>query len=176
MFRMKRALKVIGMSVASGWFYTFLVDLCGLVHDPFVYSGGPIPMDIATIVVISTVFGAIYGIPIGLLCSLVSVMCLRRKDLARVAKIMFVVLCPLAVALVLLDPPTPSGQRVPNPYPQGFWLLAAFVPAFCLTSLFLWRYLPNESERQSTTCLLCGYDLTGNVSGVCPECGMRIEG
>ena len=21
----------------------------------------------------------------------------------------------------------------------------------------------------------CGYDLTGNVSGVCPECGTRIE-
>ena len=24
-------------------------------------------------------------------------------------------------------------------------------------------------------CRECGYDLTGNVSGVCPECGTRIE-
>jgi predicted RNA-binding Zn-ribbon protein involved in translation (DUF1610 family) len=23
-------------------------------------------------------------------------------------------------------------------------------------------------------CLRCGYDLTGNVSGVCPECGVKI--
>jgi hypothetical protein len=23
-------------------------------------------------------------------------------------------------------------------------------------------------------CLACGYNLTGNVSGVCPECGTRI--
>ena len=24
-------------------------------------------------------------------------------------------------------------------------------------------------------CTKCGYNLTGNVSGVCPECGTRIE-
>ena len=24
-------------------------------------------------------------------------------------------------------------------------------------------------------CVNCGYDLTGNVSGVCPECGKRID-
>ena len=25
-------------------------------------------------------------------------------------------------------------------------------------------------------CTTCGYDLTGNTSGVCPECGERREG
>lgn len=25
-------------------------------------------------------------------------------------------------------------------------------------------------------CMKCGYDLTGNVSGVCPECGQRVLG
>jgi len=28
---------------------------------------------------------------------------------------------------------------------------------------------------QGILCLVCGYDLTGNVSGVCPECGTRIR-
>lgn len=31
------------------------------------------------------------------------------------------------------------------------------------------RYHPDEPD--SRHCIRCGYDLTGNVSGVCPECG-----
>ena len=27
----------------------------------------------------------------------------------------------------------------------------------------------------STVCIPCGYDLTGNVSGICPECGAKVE-
>jgi len=39
------------------------------------------------------------------------------------------------------------------------------------TALILWR-----DRRRSLPghCGKCGYDLTGNVSGVCPECGDRI--
>ena len=29
-------------------------------------------------------------------------------------------------------------------------------------------------RRKKGLCLQCGYDLTGNVSGVCPECGERV--
>jgi len=29
-------------------------------------------------------------------------------------------------------------------------------------------------RRKKGLCLKCGYNLTGNVSGVCPECGKRI--
>ena len=29
-------------------------------------------------------------------------------------------------------------------------------------------------RRKKGLCLNCGYNLTGNVSGVCPECGERI--
>ena len=29
-------------------------------------------------------------------------------------------------------------------------------------------------RRRKDLCLICGYNLTGNVSGVCPECGERI--
>ncbi len=33
-----------------------------------------------------------------------------------------------------------------------------------------WKYVFRESKK----CLGCQYDLTGNVSGVCPECGTPI--
>ncbi len=29
-------------------------------------------------------------------------------------------------------------------------------------------------RRERGACVKCGYNLTGNVSGVCPECGERI--
>ena len=34
---------------------------------------------------------------------------------------------------------------------------------------------PMYRRRKQRRCLLCGYDLTGNVSGVCPECGAKRE-
>lgn len=35
----------------------------------------------------------------------------------------------------------------------------------------LWRQL---ADLGIPCCVQCGYDLTGNVSGICPECGERI--
>jgi hypothetical protein len=32
-------------------------------------------------------------------------------------------------------------------------------------------YLCRHRRRKKSLCIHCGYDLTGNVSGVCPECG-----
>ena len=31
-------------------------------------------------------------------------------------------------------------------------------------------------RRKRGLCLHCGYNLTGNTSGVCPECAQKIEG
>jgi hypothetical protein len=59
--------------------------------------------------------------------------------------------------------------------PQG----AAVFPWWSAVALFLllpafaavrwWRRLPSAGR-----CAKCAYDLTGNVSGVCPECGRKI--
>jgi hypothetical protein len=38
----------------------------------------------------------------------------------------------------------------------------------------LWRD-EQQRRRKLGLCLRCGYDLTANVSGVCPECGTEIE-
>ena len=75
-----------------------------------------------------------------------------------------------------------------------FWILAglvfvsclgwAAVPGLLVVSVLLaasWMWLLRRTIRRSlredlnlcglSLCLVCGYDLTGNVSGVCPECG-----
>jgi len=43
----------------------------------------------------------------------------------------------------------------------------AFVAGFRLTESLRWKW--------DARCGGCGYNLTGNVSGVCPECGLRSE-
>ncbi|NLE60662.1 MAG: hypothetical protein GX616_20140 [Planctomycetes bacterium] len=43
-------------------------------------------------------------------------------------------------------------------------------PTVCLLSSRYRRY----SRRKRGCCANCGYDLTGNVSGVCPECGQDV--
>ena len=49
------------------------------------------------------------------------------------------------------------------------WVLLAAVG---VPTLLLW--LPSRRRRTPGHCQKCGYDLTGNVSGVCPECGRRV--
>jgi hypothetical protein len=67
-------------------------------------------------------------------------------------------------------PPPPVGYTVRALYtPWLFWtFVTALLPAWALRHRL--RRLPRQSARR---CLHCGYDLTGNVSGVCPECGTR---
>ena len=40
----------------------------------------------------------------------------------------------------------------------------------------MWRGFRRFQRKETYRCLHCGYDLTGNVSGVCPECGSAIPG
>ena len=36
------------------------------------------------------------------------------------------------------------------------------------------RAAKENRRRKKGLCIKCGYDLTGNVSGICPECGEKI--
>jgi len=36
-------------------------------------------------------------------------------------------------------------------------------------------WVKRKRRRRAGECVGCGYDLTGNVSGVCPECGSAID-
>jgi hypothetical protein len=66
------------------------------------------------------------------------------------------------------DPTSWSIQRsIVLPY----WLpclITAIAPA-----IWLWARLARSRRRRRGLCLSCGYDLTGNESGTCPECGAR---
>ena len=67
--------------------------------------------------------------------------------------------------------PTPTGLvtvRVSAPAWGPFLALAAYPTlAFIRGPLRRWR------RRKRGQCINCGYDLTGNESGTCPECGME---
>lgn len=55
-----------------------------------------------------------------------------------------------------------------------FWMvftLSAVVPALVIRAAVRRRW----RRRRRGHCVSCGYDLTGNTSGVCPECGQAIQ-
>lgn len=56
--------------------------------------------------------------------------------------------------------------EVTAPLWAPFILFAAYP-----TVAFIRGPLRRSRRRRKGLCLKCGYDLTGNVSGVCPECG-----
>jgi hypothetical protein len=61
------------------------------------------------------------------------------------------------------------GLRIP------FWAL--FLLFACYPSIaFIEKWSPfrRRRRRKLGLCVRCGYNLTGNVSGVCPECGDTI--
>jgi len=53
------------------------------------------------------------------------------------------------------------------------WALLVLSGGCTLIGLRLWRR--SARERTRGLCSTCGYNLTGNVSGICPECGTAIS-
>ena len=53
------------------------------------------------------------------------------------------------------------------------WLLLTLFAAYPATA-FIRGPLRRWRRRRKGRCLTCGYNLTGNVSGVCPECGVSL--
>ena len=51
------------------------------------------------------------------------------------------------------------------------WLLVVAVGF--PTAILCWR---DRRRPKSDSCKVCGYNLTGNVSGTCPECGTKYAG
>lgn len=62
----------------------------------------------------------------------------------------------------------------------GAWSfkLPLHVPLLALLAVLALPMLPpvvRRRRRKRGLCVKCAYDLTGNVSGVCPECGTAVE-
>lgn len=68
-------------------------------------------------------------------------------------------------------PPPPVAYTVHALYTP--WVLWTFLAALLPAAAF-WRRRRRLSRSRRGLCTACGYDLTGNVSGVCPECGNAV--
>ena len=68
-------------------------------------------------------------------------------------------------------PPSLYGSRTVISIPD--WELAS---AFLLLPVFtFWRWRRWKKLVSPLDCIECGYNLTGNGSGVCPECGTPVQ-
>ncbi len=86
------------------------------------------------------------------------------------------------VVLGLLDSSVPyfgNGFATARPFqwwPDGITYggsMITYIPIWMLVlpSMFATLWLWRSDHRPNGGCLKCGYNLTGNISGVCPECG-----
>lgn len=57
-----------------------------------------------------------------------------------------------------------------------FVVLALIVLFFVLLRAILRAHRTKWFGKSENTCRKCGYDLRGNVSGICPECGSPTLG
>jgi hypothetical protein len=99
----------------------------------------------------------------------------RRWTVRRVAKWAGTVVLVLMLALY-------AGFPDPDDY-EGFWssclVYYTGIPPWLaflfvgVTTGALW-WLDANAVIRPGHCRRCAYDLTGNVSGVCPECGCRV--
>jgi Flp pilus assembly protein TadB len=58
----------------------------------------------------------------------------------------------------------------------GVAVVVGMIAAAGLPAWYWWRRPYRDARRaEKGLCVRCGYDLTGNVSGVCPECGKEAK-
>jgi hypothetical protein len=79
-----------------------------------------------------------------------------------------------ALSIAWLPIAETRSSSIPGNRVRVTWIiLPLWIPvvALVIPTTFLWwrclRVLPGHCQN-------CGYDLTGNVSGVCPECGTAV--
>ena len=65
--------------------------------------------------------------------------------------------------------------RFPGPWWWPF-ILGTYVVAGSVAFNIRYRRSLKNLRRVSGLCVMCGYSLTGNTSGTCPECGAAIAG
>jgi len=63
------------------------------------------------------------------------------------------------------------GVKTPNPVIYSALLIPLWIPFVILALPTTYLFLRDRRRIPPGHCQTCGYNLTGNVSGVCPECG-----
>ena len=97
----------------------------------------------------------------------------RIGDWIHGSVVTFVVACVCASVLGLAAtflPSHPDPKELPIVLAVVVWSLSITLG----TCTAVWNTRRHRRGRQKGRCRTCGYDLTGNTSGVCPECGQAI--
>ena len=84
---------------------------------------------------------------------------------------LWVAFAPVSVLMLALSPLDTWWSDVILLVAFGATLLAAYKVLRYTYVHSRWAFVLNDDGR---VCPSCGYDLTGNVSGTCPECGTAI--
>jgi hypothetical protein len=123
-----------------------------------------------------------HGFERGLMWSIPSFLFLSRKRYRSVIKWHFVAFYPIALPATYFFWLFDSVHRDPLVRSLFPWFPTMCFVALCM---LLWRYLPEVGVKDRSNldccprcgfdfvprCQKCGYNLTGNMSGRCPECG-----
>jgi hypothetical protein len=95
-----------------------------------------------------------------------------RQAIALVPGAAFLFLVPGGAAVAMpashVPPPWSRSSRIPLPAAS---VLLAVAPLYALV-----RRWKRRNRFARGLCLNCAYDLTGNTSGACPECGTAVAG
>lgn len=69
-----------------------------------------------------------------------------------------------------------NGQPVRTVGEKVAWIACSVLTSAVGVAFAVWHVRARRRwhRRPGRECLDCGYDLTGNVSGVCPECGGHV--
>lgn len=70
---------------------------------------------------------------------------------------------------------TPEGLGIVLMFVAMVGVLGSLILLAGLYVVEIWRALHQWWWARAGQCVCCGYDLTGNGSGVCPECGAPIQ-
>lgn len=128
---------------------------------------------------------------LGLLCPYVLILLILFSLPLRVAGTPgdLLILFYFAFQLATLLPLTAVTVRRLHDLDHGAqWLLAGWIPILGIPISLIYflilltsegdrrtnRFGPDPKEPSPNQCPMCLYDLTGNTSGVCPECGMHL--
>ena len=59
--------------------------------------------------------------------------------------------------------------------PLDFYIIPLWLPLVVLLALTATLFYLDRRRVPPGHCRNCGYNLTGNVSGICPECGTKVK-
>ena len=116
--------------------------------------------------VLGTIFAFVLGSAIGFILSPLMIFCLWRKNFDSCLWLVFGLSLATGIIVNLLVPERLGGPH--NVY-AGYLVML-------LGALVISRLKPNIVPRARGHCLYCNYNLRGDYSGGCPECGWRREG